>query len=94
MKKARRNLSTFLFLLTLFVAFGGSGFSQETSRLGKDEVKAMLGKPDVVILDVPTQPDWEAAHRKIEGAVREDPSRLTSWMDKYPKGRVLVFYCD
>jgi hypothetical protein len=29
---------------------------------------------------------------KIKGAVREDPKQVSSWIDKYPKDKLLVLY--
>jgi hypothetical protein len=62
-------------------------------RIEAKEVKASLGSPDVMIVDVRKAGDWEKSHVKIKGAVREDPTQIESWFSKYPKDRTLVFYC-
>jgi rhodanese-related sulfurtransferase len=65
----------------------------EVPRMTKDELKAMLGNPDLVILDVRTQSDWKGSDLKIQGAIREDPESVKSWAGKYPKNKTLVLYC-
>jgi rhodanese-related sulfurtransferase len=52
----------------------------------------MLGKPDVVIVDVRTGSDWNASTSKIKGAVREEADKVDSWIEKYPRDKTLVFY--
>jgi rhodanese-related sulfurtransferase len=59
----------------------------------KDELKAMLGNPDLVIIDVRTQRDWTESDSKIKGALREDPEAVESWAKKYPQGKTIVLYC-
>jgi len=67
--------------------------SQEVPRITKEELKGMLGKPDVVVVDVRAGSDWKSSTMKIKGAVREEPDKIDSWMDKYGKDKTLVFYC-
>jgi rhodanese-related sulfurtransferase len=66
--------------------------SQEVPRISKEDLKEMLGKPDVVILDVRTSSDWNASAVKVKGAVREEADRVDSWIGKYPKDKTLVLY--
>jgi rhodanese-related sulfurtransferase len=55
----------------------------------------MMGKPDVVIVDVRESESWKESKQKIQGAVREDPQKdVQGWFDKYPKEKTLVFYCS
>ncbi len=84
----------------LFVAFvgvvlmGGQAWAQQdVPRMTKEELKPLLGNPDVIIIDVRANTDWEGDTLMIKGAVREDPTQVASWMDKYPKGKTLLFYC-
>jgi hypothetical protein len=65
-----------------------SAFSQEVTKLGKEEVRAMLGNRGVIFVDL--QHDGEL---KIPGAVREDSKNVQSWISKYPTHKTLVFYC-
>ena len=67
--------------------------SADVPRMTKDELKAMLDNPDLVILDVRAQSDWKGDESKIKGAVREDPESVKSWAGKYPKDKTLVLYC-
>ncbi len=66
----------------------------KTSRITKEELKALLGNPGVIILDVRVIEDWKRSGSKIKGAFREDPEQDSrTWASKYPKDKTLVFYC-
>ena len=65
----------------------------DVPRMTREELKGMLGSPNLVLLDVRASVDWLGSQFQIKGAVREDPKKVTSWMDKYPKDKTLVFYC-
>ena len=82
-------------LLILFVAEGCMMFERyvDGPRMTKDDLKAMLGNPDLLIIDVRYGKDWTDSGLKIRGAVREDPEAFDSWANKYPKDKTLVFYC-
>ena len=67
--------------------------SKSIPRMAKEDLKAMLGKPDVLIVDVRADGDWAESLLKIKGAVRENPQAIESWANKYPKDKTLVFYC-
>lgn len=68
---------------------------EKTPRMTQEELKAMLGNPDLAIIDVRTDEDWKKSDFKIKGAVREDPEKdIKTWAEKYPKDRTLVFYCS
>jgi rhodanese-related sulfurtransferase len=82
-----------LAVLFLVAPFIGQAIAQESPRLTKEELKGQLGKPDVVIIDVRAKGDWEGSKEKIQGAVREDPGQVKQWASKYPKDKILVFYC-
>jgi hypothetical protein len=87
-----RILGLFPFLL------GFSGMSQEALAHREkipepaiEQVSSLLGKPDVVILDLRTG----KVDRKIPGSVREDPNRsVNSWAEKFPKEKTFILYCD
>ena len=68
-------------------------FAADPPRLSKEELRAMLGNSDLVIIDDRTGADWSASEFKIKGAVREDPGKAEAWMDKYPKDKTIVIYC-
>ena len=66
----------------------------KTPRITKEELKVLLGNPEVIILDVRVADDWKKSDSKIKGAVREDPEQdYRTWASKYPKDKTLVFYC-
>lgn len=67
--------------------------AEKLKRITKEELKGMLSNEDLIILDVRKGGDWDKSDLKIEGAVREDPKEVESWMQKYSKDKTLVFYC-
>jgi hypothetical protein len=67
--------------------------SADVPRMKKDELKAMLGNSDLVILDVRYKKDWTDSDSKIKGAIREDPESVQSWTEKYSKDKTIVLYC-
>ena len=86
----------FIAILIIFLMVGVSTVfakSMDAPRMTKDELMAMLGNPDLVIIDVRYGKDWTESDVKIKGAVREDPEAFDSWAKKYPKDKTLVFYC-
>jgi len=93
MKKRKTALLFLLPGLAALLLISGSGFAQEAPRITKEEVRSMIGKPEVVIIDVRQGADWKASEVKIKGAVREDAGSVPAWMDKYPKDKTLIFYC-
>nr|WP_041286430.1 rhodanese-like domain-containing protein [Desulfomonile tiedjei] len=62
-------------------------------RISKEELRAMQGSPELIIIDVRSPRDWESSDMKIRGAVREDPMNIPNWIRKYPPEKILVFYC-
>jgi rhodanese-related sulfurtransferase len=86
-------------LLTLIISFSIAigwltpAFSAEAPRTTKEDLKALLGNPDLVIIDVRYGRDWTNSDVKIQGAVREDPDDLKSWANKYSPDKTIVLYC-
>jgi rhodanese-related sulfurtransferase len=68
--------------------------AEDVPRITKEELKAMLGNPNLVVIDVRANVDWAGSNLRIKGAVREDPRKVNAWMEKYPKDKTLVFYCS
>ena len=80
-----------IFLMSAHVTlFAQSGY---VPRMTKEALRAVMGKPDVIIIDVRSGMDWADSDSKIKGAFREDPEAVQSWANKYPKDKTLVFYC-
>ena len=74
-------------------SFLGQAMAKEAPRMTKEELKGLLGKPDVVVIDVRAQSDWDGSKEKIQGAVREDPKKVKEWANRYAKDKTLIFYC-
>jgi hypothetical protein len=61
-------------------------------QISKEELKALLGKPEVVVIDVRTLWDRKMSLKQIKGAVREDPGAVKSWAKKYSQEKTIVLY--
>ena len=73
--------------------FATPAAAQDVKKMTIEELKGMLGNPDLVIIDARRDGDWKLSKVKIKGAVREDLENVSSWMNKYSKDKTLVFYC-
>jgi rhodanese-related sulfurtransferase len=82
------------FLMASTVVMAGTAGSAGVKLVTIEELKTMLGNPDVIIVDVRQASDYKDSKTKIQGAVREDPRAVATWMKKYPKDKTLVFYCS
>jgi rhodanese-related sulfurtransferase len=80
-------------VIALAAFFTTPAAAQEAKRISIEELKGMLGSPDLVIVDVRRDEDWKSGAVKVKGAVREDPEKVDTWMSRYPKDKTLVFYC-
>jgi hypothetical protein len=84
--------------LCLFIFFSVTiglfvpAYSDEAPRMTKEGLKALLGNPDLIIIDVRHGRDWTNSDTKIQGAVREDPDDSKSWANKYSPDKAIVFY--
>ncbi len=67
--------------------------SAEVPRMTKDELRTLIEKGDVVVLDVRSGRDWKSSEFMIQKAVREDPGQVASWASKYAKDKTIVVYC-
>jgi hypothetical protein len=98
MEKLRRivlllGLVTLGLLLSLEHGMGMGSGGKDSLRITADQLKAMLGRPDVLIVDVRDPISWDKSNGKILGAVREDPDNLAAWSSKVPKDKTIVLYC-
>lgn len=64
----------------------------DAPRMTMEQLKSMLGDPDVIVVDVLVEDQWETTDQKIPGAVHENPEEVESWATKYPKDKTLVLY--
>jgi hypothetical protein len=84
--------AAFLICLLLLPSLIYAQAQDDSLFIAKDELKAMLGKGDMTLIDMRFGHDWTDATLKIKGAVREDPMKPGQWIEKYPKDKLLVFY--
>jgi hypothetical protein len=82
-----------LFLLAVSVFPFTNASAADPQRITKEELKQLLGDPDIAIVDVRTGRDWTGSGRKIPGAVREEPGDPGGWAKRYPKDKKIVLYC-
>jgi hypothetical protein len=76
------------------IPLGGIVYAQENvPRMTKEELKPLIGDPNVIVIDVRSLGDWNKDTLMIQGAIRENPMDVPDWIDKYPKEKTLVFYC-
>jgi hypothetical protein len=89
----------FTLLVLLAVAIVATGMARkpqsatEPARMTTEELRARLGAPDLVVIDVRVPKDWSGSDMKIAGAVREEPGEAEAWAVKYPKEKAIVLYC-
>ncbi len=79
--------------LTVVGVLTGSAIAAEVPTITKEDLRAKLGDPNLVVLDVRQGRDWKTSDVKIKGAVRENPGDIAGWAGKYPKNKTLVLYC-
>jgi len=69
----RRNLMAMLISIFLFVGlFAAFAWSADVPMMTEDELRAMLGNPDLVIFDVRLGSDYFASDIKIKSALRPE----------------------
>ncbi len=61
--------------------------------INKDELKAMLESPELVVLDVRTGRDWSSSEFKIKGAIRMTGKDVDVVASQHSKDKTLVLYC-
>jgi rhodanese-related sulfurtransferase len=84
-----------LVMATIGMPLSPAAWAEEDApRIMKEEVKALLGNPGVVILDARTGASWESSDKKIKGAVRVDPDNIASWAGSIAKDKKIIVYCS
>ena len=63
-------------------------------RVTREEVKTLLGNPNILILDARTGSSWSGSDQKIKGAVRVDPDDVLSWVNRVPREKKIIVYCS
>jgi rhodanese-related sulfurtransferase len=94
MKRFYKKVGSGILGLALLGAFSFSSLAADVPRITKEELKGMMGKENVVIIDVRSDLDLEKSNQKIQGAMIEDVGKVETWMAKYPQDKTLVFYCS
>jgi rhodanese-related sulfurtransferase len=89
----RAMLLAILGVLVMFIGCTNTQSAKDAPRISKEELKAKLGSPDLVLLDVRAKNDWEESAEKITGAVRMDPETVDAWAGTLPKEKEIVLYC-
>ena len=79
--------------MVLLFVFAQQTVASEIPRMTKEQLKAKLGSPNLVVVDVRTGKDWKASEVKIKGAVRGEVDKIESWAKNYSKDSTLVIYC-
>jgi predicted sulfurtransferase len=82
-------LVTLLFSVALLYSVSRA----DDAAMTKEQLKSLLGKPDVIIIDVRTNYDYDNSKVKIPGSVHEEGMKFGAWMNKYPKDKTIVLYC-
>jgi hypothetical protein len=93
MKKGGLILLWSLSLTLLGVLLHTAVAQAAVEKMAKEDLRAMLGSPEVVIVDVRLGKDWKASEVKIPGAIRVEPAAVENLAAMYPKDKTLVFYC-
>jgi hypothetical protein len=81
-----------LTLLVLLISTIPGCAQTYATRITADELNAMLGDRQAVIVDVRETRDWENSDQKIEGAIRLDPGNLDPANLPLAKNAKLVLY--
>lgn len=84
--------SLFLSIFALF-SLGGCSFPA-LQKISVADLNTHLNDPDITIIDVRDNRDWQKSELKIKGAVRENPIRVASWAGKYSTDKRIVLYCS
>ena len=92
MKVVTLTILTVVLIVVVVGACAKTSPAEDVPRITKEELKSMLGKPDIIILDVRPVEQWRKSDLKIAGALHEDPRDVKSWADRYPKDKTLVSY--
>jgi rhodanese-related sulfurtransferase len=93
MRRAGLFLRWAVLIFSAFSILLTEAFAAEIPKVSKEDLQAMLGNPEVIIIDVRLSGNVPEGTSRIKGAVMEDPGTVESWMEKYPKDKTLIFYC-
>jgi hypothetical protein len=86
------SFATALLLVTLTGYSAPPTSVEQVPRLTKEQVRDMLGKPDVVIVDIRFIKQYEQSDRKLPGAVFMQPENFEEFVKNNPKDKTYVLY--
>lgn len=92
MKRITKTVVGMAFCVVFLLTALSTAMSADVPRMTKEELKALLEKGDVILLDVRSGRDWKSSEFIIPKALREDPGKVASWASKYSKDKTLVLY--
>lgn len=81
------------FWVVALLVISGPVLAADVPRMSVDELKAVLGNDNVIVLDVRSGRDWKSSEFKIQGAKRAESGKINTWAGTYPKDKTLVLYC-
>jgi len=80
-------------VIAMFMACTNVQSAKDVPRISKEELKAKLGSPDLVLIDVRTRKDWDMSSDKITGAIRMDAEAFDDWAGTLAKEKEIILYC-
>jgi len=81
-------------ILTVLLLSGATGvWAGSVNYMDKEELKAMLDSPELVLLDVRRGRDWSSSEFKITGAQRLEKDAIPSALNTLSKDKTIVLYC-
>lgn len=87
-RTARAILAASMFLPFLAVP----ALPADAPRISPSDLKEMLGKPGVAIVDV--RVEAATASTRIPGSVFRNPAEYAEWSKQYPRDMTIVLYCS
>jgi len=92
--QTRRFFTRFLLIAAaLLGCTAARSADNEVRRISIDDLRARLGQPGLVVIDVRGSFHWERSQVKIPGAVLQDPVHL-EWTEDLPRDKTIVLYCS
>jgi 3-mercaptopyruvate sulfurtransferase SseA len=95
MKRFKARLLLFFVLLAGFaitVNAAAAASAGDIPFISIEALKAKLGDPSVVILDVRIAGDIAASRHKVKGAVWVNPKEIEQWVHSFSKDLTYVLY--
>ncbi len=81
-------------LVVVMVLLAPIAKTADIARITKEELKAKLCSPNLILIDVRVSQGWEKSTQKIKCAKRMDPNNVSAWADTLPKDKEIVLYCS